>query len=429
MENGSASGVYLTGQKEWEKMIKKKTVLIVGLFFSVLLLAIFGCMKMEQKLKVDTQIKIGMLLEKYPELESDIVESFLVDKKDLSMEEKEHLRSIGESLLKKYGFDKTQYLKKSVKSLGTGFVSFIVMLFALVLFCVWWASKKEYKKLYTGLEDILDYVEQYLKGNYDYTRIRNKNEGDFVDDICNRTEELGSVISCFMGNMEREKERIKELVTDISHQLKTPLASLKMSYEIMTSSEFTEEEQKEFLNHGKDEIEKLQILLSSLIKVSRLEANMIEIIPVKAKIKETIIRAVETVYMKADEKSIMIEMEEFKEMELYFDPKWTQEVFINILDNAVKYSSPDTSIIIRVSEMISFILIEIEDEGIGIERKEYSKIFQRFYRGNKKEVIEQEGSGVGLYLARKILEEQGGTIRVKKGAKKGSIFSMTLPKQ
>lgn len=428
MENGSASGVYLTGQKEWEKMIKKKTVLIVGLFFSVLLLAIFGCMKMEQKVKVDTQIKIGMLLEKYPELESDIVESFLVDKNDLSMEEKEHLRRIGESLLQKYGFNKTQYLKKSVKSLGVGFVSFIVMLFVLVLFCVWRASKKEYKKLYTGLEDILDYVEQYLKGNYDYTRIRNKNEGDFVDDICNRTEELGSVISCFMGNMEREKERIKELVTDISHQLKTPLASLKMSYEIMTSSEFTEEEQKEFLNHGKDEIEKLQTLLSSLIKVSRLEANMIEIIPVKAKIKETIIRAVETVYMKADEKSIMIEMEEFKEMELYFDPKWTQEVFINILDNAVKYSSTDTSIIIRVSEMISFILIEIEDEGIGIERKEYSKIFQRFYRGNKKEVIEQEGSGVGLYLARKILEEQGGTIRVKKGAKKGSIFSMTLPK-
>lgn len=428
MENGSASGVYLTGQKEWEKMIKKKTVLIVGLFFSVLLLAIFGCMKMEQKVKVDTQIKIGMLLEKYPELESDIVESFLVDKKDLSMEEKEHLCSIGESLLQKYGFNKTQYLKKSVKSLGAGFVSFIVMLFVLVLFCVWRASKKEYKKLYTGLEDILDYVEQYLKGNYDYTRIRNKNEGDFVDDICNRTEELGSVISCFMGNMEREKERIKELVTDISHQLKTPLASLKMSYEIMTSSEFTEEEQKEFLNHGKDEIEKLQTLLSSLIKVSRLEANMIEIIPVKAKLKETIIRAVETVYMKADEKSIMIEMEEFKEMELYFDPKWTQEVFINILDNAVKYSSTDTSIIIRVSEMISFILIEIEDEGIGIERKEYSKIFQRFYRGNKKEVIEQEGSGVGLYLARKILEEQGGTIRVKKGAKKGSIFSMTLPK-
>lgn len=428
MENGSASGVYLTGQKEWEKMIKKKTVLIVGLFFSVLLLAIFACMKMEQKVKVDTQIKIGMLLEKYPELESDIVESFLVDKKDLSMEEKEHLRSIGESLLQKYGFNKTQYLKKSVKSLGAGFVSFIVMLFVMVLFCVWRASKKEYKKLYTGLEDILDYVEQYLKGNYDYTRIRNKNEGDFVDDICNRTEELGSVISCFMGNMEREKERIKELVTDISHQLKTPLASLKMSYEIMTSSEFTEEEQKEFLNHGKDEIEKLQTLLSSLIKVSRLEANMIEIIPVKAKLKETIIRAVETVYMKADEKSIMIEMEEFKEMELYFDPKWTQEVFINILDNAVKYSSTDTSIIIRVSEMISFILIEIEDEGIGIERKEYSKIFQRFYRGNKKEVIEQEGSGVGLYLARKILEEQGGTIRVKKGAKKGSIFSMTLPK-
>lgn len=429
MEKESTSGVYLTGQKEWEKMMKKRTVLIVGLFFSVFLLAIFGCIKIGQKIELDDQMKIGMLLEKYPKLESDIVETFLVEKKDISNEKKEHLRSIGESLLQKYGFDKTDYLKKSIKSLGSGFVSFIVILLTMILYCVWRGSKNEYKKLYTGLVEILDYIEQYLKGNYDYTRTRNRSEGYFVNDICNRTEELGSVISCFMGNMELEKERIKELVTDISHQLKTPLASLKMSYEIMTSSEFTEEEQKEFLNHGKDEIEKLQALLSSLIKVSRLEANMIEIIPVKAKLKETIIRAVETVYMKADEKNIMIGMEEFKEMKLYFDPKWTQEVFINILDNAVKYSSPDTSIIIRVTEMISFILIEIEDEGIGIERKEYSKIFQRFYRGDKKEVVEQEGSGVGLYLARKILEEQGGTIRVKKGAKKGSIFSMTLPKQ
>lgn len=101
---------------------------------------------------------------------------------------------------------------------------------------------------------------------------------------------------------------------------------------------------------------------------------------------------------------------------------------MNVLDNAVKYSLPGSRIEIRVNPAVSYLFIEVEDEGIGIPSKEYTRIFQRFYRSDVSMVRKEEGTGVGLYLTRKILEEQGGSIRVKKG-KRGSIFQMTLPKE
>ena len=155
---------------------------------------------------------------------------------------------------------------------------------------------------------------------------------------------------------------------------------------------------------------------------------MICIQPVDSGLKDTIIQSVNRVYMKAFRKEISIELNDFTDFVLPHDPKWTQEALINLLDNAIKYSPSGSHIEIRVIPVVSYIFIEVEDEGIGIPASEYSHIFQRFYRGASLQVRQDEGSGVGLYLTRKILEEQGGTIRVKKG-KKGSLFQLTLPKR
>ena len=155
---------------------------------------------------------------------------------------------------------------------------------------------------------------------------------------------------------------------------------------------------------------------------------MIHLEPVAASLKNTIISAVNSIYMKAYQKNISIELNEFTDLEIPHDPHWTQEALVNVLDNAVKYSLPGSRIEIRVNPAVSYLFIEVEDEGIGIPSKEYTRIFQRFYRSDVSMVRKEEGTGVGLYLTRKILEEQGGSIRVKKG-KRGSIFQMTLPKE
>lgn len=233
--------------------------------------------------------------------------------------------------------------------------------------------------------------------------------------------------SLLKSRIEREATETKTLVTDISHQLKTPLASLKMCYEIADTSGFTKEEQQSFLMQGKNEVVKLENLTKSLIQLSRLETNMIRLEPVYESLKKTLQGAVSSVYMKAYRKNMAISVSEFEDVNVLQDPRWTQEALVNILDNAVKYSAPNTPVEIRVEPMVSYYLIEIEDQGIGIPKEERNQVFKRFYRGRTSSVQETDGSGVGLYLTRKILEEQGGSICVKSG-RKGCIFQITYPK-
>ena len=201
--------------------------------------------------------------------------------------------------------------------------------------------------------------------------------------------------------LSREENNTKSLITDISHQLKTPIASLKMSCELAGSADLTWEEREEFYKKEWDEIQRLENLLDSLIHVSRLESGMIQIQPEMGSLKNTLVQAVNSVYMKAYEKSIDISLDEFQDVQIVHDSKWTGEVFVNILDNAVKYSPEHTEIRIRVTELATCMMLEFIDQGTGIPAEEAHRVFQRFYRGNQEYVKKQEGSGVGLYLAEK----------------------------
>ena len=228
--------------------------------------------------------------------------------------------------------------------------------------------------------------------------------------------------------LRREEQNTKSLVTDISHQLKTPLASLKMSYELADSPELTAEEHAEFTRKEREEVSRMESLLGVFSQLTRLESGMIQIRPENSSLKKTISEAVGSIYMKAFEKGIDISLEEFPDVMIPHDPRWTAEVILNILDNAVKYSPSGTAVSIRVSALASYMMVEISDQGIGIPASDIQNIFKRFYRGSAPEVKSADGSGVGLYLARRILEEQGGTICVKTGTDGGSTFALTLPK-
>lgn len=242
-------------------------------------------------------------------------------------------------------------------------------------------------------------------------------------------ERVGHAVEVYKKQLEDEKENTKAMITDISHQLKTPVSALGLSLELLGDEQITEEEKREFLERGKQEVEKLNHLMGTLVNLSRLEADMIRLEPRKASLKATLIRGVNGIYLKAEEKQIEIEMKEFPDMELLHDPRWTAEAISNVLDNAVKYSPAKSTIRIRVEPMVSYVLIEVEDEGIGIEKSEYPNIFKRFYRGKRPEVEAQEGAGVGLYLVRKIFEEQGGNVCALPARGRGTVIRMMLPKK
>ncbi len=226
---------------------------------------------------------------------------------------------------------------------------------------------------------------------------------------------------------EEEENGTKTLITDISHQLKTPLSSLKMCYELSLEEGLSAAERREFVEREQREIERLESLLAELVKLSRLEHHMIQIEPKPASLQKIVAEAVSQVLARADERKIELCASGVGNVPVNVDEKWTAEALVNVLDNAVKYSYENGKVQLRVSELPHLVFIEIEDDGIGIAQEELHKIFQRFYRGREAERYTDDGAGVGLCLARRILEEQGGTITAKR-KQQGTIFRITLPK-
>lgn len=221
-----------------------------------------------------------------------------------------------------------------------------------------------------------------------------------------------------------EKDQVMELISDLSHQLKTPLANIIMNTELLQDPALGEEERKEFLEHTRSQADKMQWLMADLLKASRLENGIIHFDAGYTGIKETIARAVSAVFAQASSKKIGIMVEEFEDFKLYHNPKWTAEAMANLLENAVKYSPPDSHIRIILVRLDIYTRILIKDEGIGIPKNEFNQIFRRFYRG--KGVEQQEGSGLGLYLAQLILQCEKGYITVSSEVGQGSCFSVFL---
>ena len=221
-----------------------------------------------------------------------------------------------------------------------------------------------------------------------------------------------------------EKESLKELVSDISHQTKTPLANIKLYLEILTD-EGSLSGNTEPLRKIEKQVDKLDFLLQSMIKMSRLETGTIKIQKTETLLADTLAKDISAVLLKAQIKNMQNNIEKKKKMSLNHDGKWTGEAIFNILDNAVKYTPSDGNIHISVEKGEIFTKISICDTGKGIPLERQGTIFTRFYR--EPEVHDMEGVGIGLYLARKIISMQNGYIEVNSQVGVGSTFSIFLP--
>lgn len=226
--------------------------------------------------------------------------------------------------------------------------------------------------------------------------------------------------------MAQEKNRIKTMISDISHQTKTPIANLLLYSELLGEDENLSQEGKASVELIHGQTEKLRFLVDSLVKLSRLENGIVMLSTQKASLKEVVDAVIEELSPKAAAKGLKLcgPGEECTDLEAHFDPKWTQEALVNIVDNAIKYTDRG-SVEIAFSATDMFARIDIRDTGIGIREEDYAKIFQRFYRSS--DVAQEEGVGIGLYLAREIVTEEGGYIRLKSKVGEGSIFSIFLP--
>lgn len=223
---------------------------------------------------------------------------------------------------------------------------------------------------------------------------------------------------------QQEKQTLHSLVSDISHQVKTPVANIRLYTGILRHPDLTEEKRRLFLQTMDEQVNKLDFLMQSLIKLSRLETGTFTFTPVGARLSDTIAQAMNTVWAKAELKQIELSVSCPAEIAVSHDPKWTAEAIGNILDNAVKYTPAGGRVSITVRPWQFYTRIDISDTGIGIPEEHYSDVFRRFYRAE--EVAAEEGVGLGLYLANGIVTRQKGYISVKSNVGEGTTFSVYL---
>lgn len=328
---------------------------------------------------------------------------------------------------KQYGYDRLNsniYGKEyQQKRIFTGILMTVLyLIYAGAVLHEYMCYKKE---MQASQWEIAEAVEDIFQGE-------GKLNLDSSNPVYETLERLDSHTQSVLRKAQGEKEKTKELVTDISHQLKTPIAALKSCFEVLEDETLTDKERREFEKRMEKQLQNLEQISAVLVNISRMEAGLIDISLKNGKIFETILAAVNGIWEKADEKAIEIEMdicEEIENLEIMHDSRWLKEAILNILENAVKYSEPNTNIVIAVKKWVNFLRIEIADEGVGIPKKEYHKIFQRFYRGENEYVQKEEGSGVGLYLTRKIVDAHKGMVFVERKERKqqGSVFVIQLP--
>lgn len=223
---------------------------------------------------------------------------------------------------------------------------------------------------------------------------------------------------------ERDKETLQGLVSDISHQVKTPVANIKLYTGILRKPQLTQTERERFLATMETQVDKLDFLMQSLIKMSRLETGTFLLHPSEERLEDTIARAMSIVWGNAERKGICLSVACEPQVTVWHDPKWTAEAIGNILDNAVKYTPEGGSVSVTVRPWQFYTRIDIADTGPGIAKEHYHDVFRRFYRAP--EVAGEEGVGLGLYLANGIITRQKGYISVKSKEGEGTVFTVYL---
>ena len=224
----------------------------------------------------------------------------------------------------------------------------------------------------------------------------------------------------------KERADLQELISDISHQVKTPISNLKMVNGTLLEQPMPEEKQREFLQASMDQLEKLDFLMQAMIKTSRLETGVISLDRKIQPLYDTLAAALGGILLNAERKNIHVSVDCPEDIVLAHDRKWTSEALFNILDNAVKYTSAGGDIQVSVQSWECYVKIDITDSGKGIVENRQGMIFKRFYR--EEEVHDVEGIGIGLYLAREIVSMQEGYIKVVSTVGCGSTFSVFLPR-
>lgn len=363
---------------------------------------------------------IGTLVREYPRLENDIVKNYIRAPGEQDFQ-------TGKSILKKYSYGenleiyKNETVYSSLKSVEARIAILIgaFMIVCILLLLLSWG------KMYQRIRKIGECAEAVVEGSYEPME-GDKNEGDFGF-LIHQFNSMTGRLSENVNALKDEKLFLKKLVTDISHQLKTPMASLIMFNDLLINDEnLSAEERTLFVEQSRNQLLRMEWLVKNLLKMAKLEAGVVQFEKREEKVIGTVQRSILGLRHLADAKDVRISVSGDEDITVRHDAGWTTEALSNIIKNSLEHSPEKGEIQINLSRNNIFIEIEIKDFGIGIPPSELPKIFDRFYKGVNSQ--SPTNIGVGLYIAKTIIEGQGGSIYVHSREGQETKFIVRLMK-
>ena len=401
--------------------LKMSTVVLLFVMTLFLTVTVLFLKTHNDNLKADYIKNLGAIaarvVEKNPEMEKEIIPLIT---KEVSNEEA--IR--GSALLKQYGL--TQELEDSLFPYVSRAIiknnystSLIFILMATILFIL---NYFQYGFFYKRIRRLANAAKKVVDGDYDIA-INEHKEGDFSK-LAISFNSMREIIRSNLSDLRREKQFLADLLSDISHQLKTPLSSVILYNDIMITKQLPQNQREAFLLNNQNQLEKMNWLIKNLLKLAKLDAKAIEIVKEKQSLNETVQDAIDALESKAYEAEVVITFKENGEIVFYHDRLWLEESLINIIKNGIEHNAAGGAINLELQENPLYTRIIIEDTGEGISEADLPNIFKRFYKakaGKKSESI-----GIGLALSKSIVEAHNGMIDVQSQVGLGTKFIITF---
>ncbi|KAJ52546.1 hypothetical protein BD780_000788 [Clostridium tetanomorphum] len=388
---------------------------IIYLFFS------YQFHKLNENIVNQNSMIIGEILYTHPELENSIIR--YVTKGAT----KEQIIK-GKEILKQYGYYETMKVTSQplLKNFYTSFQINSILAFILGFIPLIGVVLLEYKNIFKKVEELSYASEKVIEGDHSLV-LREDREGDFAI-LAHNFNLMSNRLKLSLHKLKEDKVFLKNIISDISHQLKTPLTSLFTINELLlTRKEMKEDVRIDFLEKSSSQLNRMEWLIINLLKIARLEAQAINFEKRNVLGVNCIEKALGSLKFKSDEKhQNIIITGDLDDVYFYVDEQWTVEAILNIIKNCIEHTQERGEIKIHISETPLFSRILIEDNGEGIDKKDMPHIFERFYKGSNS--VKAESIGIGLALAKVIIESQGGTILVRSEKGKGSKFDIIFLK-
>ena len=359
------------------------------------------------------------IVEKSPQLEKEIIP---IVTKGYSREE----AAKGRALLSSYGLTETleSELFPHINSTYMKNNYSIIVIFVLMFIIFFIFNYFQYGFFYERIRRLTIGAKKVVEGEYHITISENK-EGD-LSKLAVSFNSMKETIRKNLSELRREKQFLVDLLSDISHQLKTPLASMVVYNDIMLNKELTTEQRQTFLMNNQNQLQRMQWLIQSILKLAKLDAKAIELSKEEDSLNETLKDAIEALESKALEGQITIGFVEKENVIFNHDKLWLQEAFINIIKNCIEHTSKGGELNLELIENPIYRRIVIEDTGEGIREEDLPNIFKRFYKGRTSR--KKDSIGIGLALSKSIVEAHNGIIEVQSKVGVGTKFTITFLK-